>query len=67
MTLSDDSDEDTIILEDAPPSSQYMIDLTMIIEDSSQDVTDSEEDITIEDTPSSPDVTGSGDMFASMK
>ena len=70
VTDSDDSDDDTIILEDAPPSSQDMTDVTIIIEDAppaSQDVTDSEEDITIEDTPSSPDVTGSEDMFASMK
>ena len=50
MTLSDDSDDDTIILEDAPPSSQDMTDVTIIIEDAppaSQDVTDSEDDITI--------------------
>ena len=39
-----DSEDDTIIIEDAPPASQ--------------DVTDSEDDITIEDTPASQDVTG---------
>ena len=48
-TLSSDSD-DTIILEDAPQSSQDMTDVTIVIQDASQDVTDSEEDITIEDT-----------------
>ena len=65
-TLSSDSN-DTIILEDAPQSSQDMTDVTIVIEDASQDVTDSEKDITIEDTPSSPDETGSEDKFASMK
>ena len=44
-----------------------MTDVTIVIEDASQDVTDSEKDITIEDTPSSPDETGSEDKFASMK
>ena len=48
-TLSSDSD-DTIILEDAPQSSQDMTDVTIVIQDASQDVTDSEKDITIEDT-----------------
>ena len=45
-----DSEDDTIIIEDAPPASQ--------------DVTDSEDDITIEDTPASQDVTDSEDLFA---
>ena len=50
-TLSSDSESDhTIILEDAPQSSQDMTDVTIVIQDASQDVTDSEEDITIEDT-----------------
>ena len=42
--------DDTIILEDAPQSSQDMTDDTIVIQDASQDVSDSEEDITIEDT-----------------
>ena len=49
-TLSSDSDDDTIILEDAPQSSQDMTDVPIVIQDASQDVTDSEKDITIEDT-----------------
>ena len=42
--------DDTIILEDAPQSSQDMTDDTIVIQDASQDVSDSEEDITIGDT-----------------
>ena len=65
-TLSSDSD-DTIILEDAPQSSQDMTDVTIVIQDASQDVIDSEKDITIVGTPSSLEETGSEDKFASMK